>query len=162
MLVLALRAALLDGRIYREIGEEPVAMFRALGTVIAVAIAFGLVHTNSAADERERQGSSRAQPTTEDLILVEAERFRSDLWDIFSNYSNLAQTFGKSDRDPVIEQAIRSANNLSDDDALFLLSSGVDLEPLLQQVQNANAIVVAAARQVSLSARDHESVKHGR
>ena len=42
MLALALRAALLDGRIYREIGEEPAAMFRALGTVIAVAIAFGL------------------------------------------------------------------------------------------------------------------------
>ncbi len=42
MLVLAMRAALLDGRIYREIGEEPAAMFRALGTVIAVAIAFGL------------------------------------------------------------------------------------------------------------------------
>ncbi len=37
-----MRAALLDGRIYREIGEEPVAMFRALGTVIVVAIAFGL------------------------------------------------------------------------------------------------------------------------
>ena len=42
MLVLAMRAALLDGRIYREIGEEPRAMFRALGTVLAVAIAFGL------------------------------------------------------------------------------------------------------------------------
>ena len=42
MLVLAMRAALLDGRIYREIGEEPAAMFRALGTVLSVAIAFGL------------------------------------------------------------------------------------------------------------------------
>ena len=42
MLALAMRAALLDGRIYREIGEEPAAMFRALGTVLAVAIAFGL------------------------------------------------------------------------------------------------------------------------
>ncbi len=42
MLLVALRAALLDGRIYREIGEEPQAMFRALGTVIAVAVAFGL------------------------------------------------------------------------------------------------------------------------
>ncbi len=42
MLVLPMRAALLDGRIYREIGEEPAAMFRALGTVLAAAIAFGL------------------------------------------------------------------------------------------------------------------------
>ena len=42
VLVLAMRAALLDGRIYREIGEEPGAMFRALGTVLAAAIAFGL------------------------------------------------------------------------------------------------------------------------
>ncbi len=42
VLVLAMRAALLDGRIYHEIGEEPAAMFRALGTVLAVAIAFGL------------------------------------------------------------------------------------------------------------------------
>ncbi len=39
---MAVRAAMLDGRIYHEIGEEPRAMFRALGTVIAVAIAFGL------------------------------------------------------------------------------------------------------------------------
>ncbi len=42
MLVLAIRAALLDGRIYREIGEEHGEMFRALGTVLAAAIAFGL------------------------------------------------------------------------------------------------------------------------
>ena len=42
MLAFAMRAALLDGRIYREIGEEPRAMFRALGTVLAAAVAFGL------------------------------------------------------------------------------------------------------------------------
>ncbi len=47
MLLLAMRAALLDGRIYREIGEEPRAMFRALGTVLAVAVAFGLGLTNT-------------------------------------------------------------------------------------------------------------------
>ena len=42
MLVLAMRAALLDSRVYAEIDEEPQAMFRALGVVLAVAIASGL------------------------------------------------------------------------------------------------------------------------
>ena len=38
----ALRAAVLDGRVYQEIGEEPEHMFRAFGVVAAVALAFGL------------------------------------------------------------------------------------------------------------------------
>lgn len=42
MLAQAIRAALLDGRVYKEIGDEPEAMFRALGVVVGVAIAFGL------------------------------------------------------------------------------------------------------------------------
>ena len=44
---MAFRAALLDGRIYDLIGDEPQAMFRSLGVVAAVAVAFGLGQMNS-------------------------------------------------------------------------------------------------------------------
>lgn len=42
MLKRALRAALLDGRVYREIGDEPEDTFSALAVVLATAIAFAL------------------------------------------------------------------------------------------------------------------------
>jgi hypothetical protein len=42
MLKLALRAAVFDGRVFGEIGEEPKDMFRSLGVVAVAAIAFGL------------------------------------------------------------------------------------------------------------------------
>ena len=42
MLLTALRAALLDGRIYDEIRDRDEAMFGALGTVLIAAAAFGL------------------------------------------------------------------------------------------------------------------------
>ena len=44
---MAFRAAILDGSVYREIGDEPGAMFRSLGVVAAVAVAFGLGQMNS-------------------------------------------------------------------------------------------------------------------
>ena len=47
MLAIAFRAAMLDGRIYGQIGDEPQAMFRSLGVVAAVAVAFGLGQMNS-------------------------------------------------------------------------------------------------------------------
>ena len=47
MLAMAIRAAMLDGRIYGQIGDEPQAMFRSLGIVVAVAVAFGLGQMNS-------------------------------------------------------------------------------------------------------------------
>ena len=42
MLRVAVRAALFDGTVFDEIGEEPEDMFRALGVVLVAAIAFGL------------------------------------------------------------------------------------------------------------------------
>ena len=42
MLGMAFRAVILDGSVYREIGDEPGAMFRSLGTVLVVALAAGL------------------------------------------------------------------------------------------------------------------------
>ncbi len=44
---MAIRAAMLDGSVYREIGDEPGAMFRSLGIVLAVAVAVGLGQMNS-------------------------------------------------------------------------------------------------------------------
>ena len=42
MLKVVVRAALFDGTVFAEIGEEPEDMFRALGTVLVASIAFGL------------------------------------------------------------------------------------------------------------------------
>ena len=42
MLKVVVRAALFDGTVFAEIGEEPEDMFRALGVVLVAAIAFGL------------------------------------------------------------------------------------------------------------------------
>ena len=42
MLLLALRAAVFDSRVFGEIGEEPEDIFRSLGVVAVAAIAFGL------------------------------------------------------------------------------------------------------------------------
>jgi len=42
VLARALRATILDGRLYREIGDDPREMFYALGIVLLAAVAFGL------------------------------------------------------------------------------------------------------------------------
>ena len=42
MLRVAVRAALFDRTVFREIGEDPQDMFRALGVVLVAAVAFGL------------------------------------------------------------------------------------------------------------------------
>ena len=42
MLLMALRAAVLDGSVYKEIDETPEHMLRALAIVLAVSVAFGL------------------------------------------------------------------------------------------------------------------------
>ena len=46
MLEPLIRAAILDGRVYRNMGEEPEHLFRAMGLVLAAAVAFWLGLSN--------------------------------------------------------------------------------------------------------------------
>jgi len=48
MLEQIVRAAILDGRIYRDLGESPEVLFRAMGIVLLAALAFGLGMRNEA------------------------------------------------------------------------------------------------------------------
>ena len=63
MLAQIIRAAFLDRRLYKEIGDEPGAMFRALGMVVAVAVAYGLGIMNT---------PSEGQVESAGLVLLRA------------------------------------------------------------------------------------------